>query len=152
MVFSKLRIRINNLGVLQANENLLWIVHWKEPNPYSTMKLKYQLLLFQPFFFLLGYAQDYKEYKIEDFYQRIDLESGALDEDGRSIDFVFVKHQLDKGKYEVEITDGPGDLYHIKGTDYYIEFRMYYGYAGYADEGILEVGYSTYTSTFYKLE
>ena len=47
---------------------------------------------------------------------KIDLDNGKLDERGQSSDFVFVKIDLDAGKYEIEITDGPGDLYEIKGT------------------------------------
>lgn len=76
----------------------------------------------------------------------------ALDESGNSIDFVFIKTELKIGKYEIEITDGPGNLYEIKGKGIYIKFRDYYGYAGYAEEGILDVGQSAYLSTFYKNE
>jgi hypothetical protein len=59
---------------------------------------------------------------------------------------------LKTGKYEIEITNGPGDLYEIKGTNMFIKFRGYYGYAGYGEEGILVVGNSAYLSTFFKKE
>lgn len=100
-----------------------------------------------------GFSQSQlEEYGIDEIYQKVNLESGSLDQRGRRIDYVFVKTELDQGKYEVEITDGPGDLYHVKGTNYYLEFRSYYGYAGYGDEGILEIGYTNWSSTFYKFE
>ena len=92
-----------------------------------------------------------QEYNIDEFHKKIDLDNGTLDQNGDDISFIFVKTKLDAGKYEVEISDGPGDLYEINGTDIYITFREYYGYAGYGDEGILIVGGSTYSSTFYKI-
>jgi len=97
-------------------------------------------------------GQDYEEHDVDEFYKKIDLDYGTLDESGHSIDFIFVKTELKQGKYEIEITDGPGDLYEIKGTDMFIKFRGYYGYAGYGEEGILVVGTSAYSSTFYKKE
>lgn len=98
------------------------------------------------------FAQDYEEHSIDEIYQKIELDYGTLDENGYSIDYIFVKADIDSGTYQVELTDGPGNLYEIKGTSYYIKFDYYYGYAGYSDEGILEVGYSASSSTFYKKE
>ncbi len=98
-------------------------------------------------------AQSYKDwddYGIEEFYEKVDVESGTLNEEGEEIDFVFVTTEMKQGTYEIEITDYKNDLYHIKGTDFYLKFRGYYGYAGYGDEGILVVGYSIWSSTFYK--
>ncbi len=100
----------------------------------------------------ISYSQEYEEHDVEEFYKKIELESGTLDEDGDEIDFIFVETELDQGQYEIEITDGPGDLYEIKGTDYFIKFKFYYGYAGYGEEGILDVGNSAWSSTFYKKE
>ena len=97
-------------------------------------------------------SQTLEEYDIEGFYQKIEVESGTLDEEGDEIDFVFVESDLEGGRYEIEITDGPGDLYEIVGTNYYIKFSSYYGYAGYSEEGILNVGSSAWSSTFYKNE
>ena len=97
-------------------------------------------------------SQDYEEYTIEKFYKKVDLDYGVLDEGGDDIDFVFVPTDIDQGTYEVEIADGPGDLYEIKGTDYYCTFRGYYDYTGYGDEGILKVESSSYYSTFFKKE
>lgn len=94
-------------------------------------------------------------YTVDQFYKKLDLDYGTLDESGYSIDYIFVKTDpdLDSGLYEIEITDGPGDLYEIKGTSLYVKFRGYYGYAGYGEECILEVTSSYYGSAIvYKLE
>jgi len=112
-------------------------------------KIKLTLILFATCYSSLVFSQQWEEHSIDEFYKKVELDD-ALDEDGNQIDFVFVKTDLKQGKYEVTITDGPGDLYEVKGTDYYIKFRGYYGYAGYSDEGILEVGSSAWSSTFYK--
>jgi hypothetical protein len=91
------------------------------------------------------------EYGIDDIYQKVELEYGTLDESGQSIDFVFTKSSLKAGRYEVTIADGPGDLYQIKGTDIYLTFTSYYGYAGYGDEGIIEIN-SYGSGSFYKYD
>jgi len=94
-------------------------------------------------------------YTVDEFYQKLELDYGTLDEQGYQIDFIFIKTKpdLDAGKYEIEITDGPGDLYEIKGTDLFVKFRGYYGYAGYGEECILEITSSYYgAATVYKLE
>lgn len=109
-------------------------------------------------FFLLIFgssaiAQSYLEwddYTVDEFYEKTDVPAGTLDQEGDDIDYIFVETDLDEGTYEIEITDGPGDLYEIKGTSYFIRFQGYYGYAGYGEEGILVVGKSYYSSTFYK--
>ncbi len=95
---------------------------------------------------------DLDSYSVDEFYKKIELDYGTLDEDGQSIDFVFVKTDLESGIYEIELTDGPGDLYEVKGTDIYIEFRGYFGYAGYGTECIMKVEGGYYSSTVYKLE
>ncbi|WP_010665438.1 hypothetical protein [Marinilabilia salmonicolor] len=91
-------------------------------------------------------------YTVDEFYKKIGLDDGALDEDGNSIDFIFVETDLDQGKYEIELTDGPGDLYEIKGTNIFITFNGYFGYAGYGTECILKVNGGYYSSTVYKIE
>ena len=118
------------------------------------MKILKSLLIIASFTLLVHSAvgQDYEEYSVEKFYKKVDLDYGVLDEEGDDIDFVFIPTDIDEGTCEVEIADGPGDLYEIKGTDYYCTFRGYYGYAGYGDEGILKVESSSYYSTFYKKE
>ncbi len=97
-------------------------------------------------------AQKFEEFDIDEFYKKVELDAETLDEDGNTIEFIYVKSELKQGKYEIVITDGPGDLYEIKGTSMYIKFRGYYGYAGYGQEGILIVGNSAYSSTFYKVD
>ena len=102
----------------------------------------------------LSYSQNLDKldsYTVDEFYKKIDLDSGTLGEDGRAIDFIFIKTELDKGTYEIKLTDGPGDLYEVIDTNIFIEFRNYFGYAGYRKECILKVN-SPYSSTVYKLE
>jgi len=98
-------------------------------------------------------AQSYLEWEsnsIEEFYEKIELEAGTLDEDGESIDHVYVTTELEEGVYEVEIADHKGDLYKINYTGYYFTFQWLYGLAGLGEEGILVVGKSGWSSTFYK--
>ncbi len=103
------------------------------------------------FIILSGFTtQDYEEYVIEEFYKKVELPHGSLDEDGQSIECVYVKTEIETGKYEIEITDGPRDLYNIKGSNLYITFSRYYGYAGYGDAGILVVNSGYTSSKFYK--
>ena len=85
------------------------------------------------------FYKDWDDYNVNEFYQRKELKFGTLDENGDEISFVFIPPELKQGTYEVEISDLINDLYEIKGTGYYFRFRQYYGYAGYGDEGILEV-------------
>lgn len=99
------------------------------------------------------YSQMYENWEdedVEEFYEKIMLKNGSLGEDGRRSSCVFVPTTIKQGLYEVEITDYKNDLYEIKGTEYYVKFRGYYGYAGYGDEGVLVVGSSAWSSTFYK--
>jgi hypothetical protein len=99
--------------------------------------------------------EDLDSYEVKQFYKQIELDDGTLDEDGDETEFIYVKTdpELSEGKYEIELTDGPGDLYKIKNTNLYVVFRGYYGYAGYADECILEISSSYYSdATIYKLD
>jgi hypothetical protein len=93
---------------------------------------------------------DLEDYSIDEFYKKVELDYGTLDEDGDEIDFIFVETEVDAGNYEIELTDGPGDLYEIKGTDIFISLNGYFGYAGYGTECLMEV--TTYGGTVYKLE
>lgn len=113
--------------------------------------MKKHILLLSLFFISnLAYSQSYKdweEYDVDSFYKKVDLKYGTLDEDGDEIDNIYVPTEIKEGVYEVEISDETGDLFLIEGTEYYLEFTLYYGYASY-DEGILEV--NSYGGTFYK--
>lgn len=103
----------------------------------------------------ISYSQVYKDwddYTIDEFYVKQELPYGSLDEDGDDISYVYVQKRPKKGVYSIEITDGDGDLYEVKGTGFYIKFRTYFGYAGYAQEGVLVVGTSSWSSYFYKKE
>jgi len=89
---------------------------------------------------------------VQDIYAKVQLDSGTLDEEGDEIDHIYVESSLKPGRYEIEIADGPGDLYEIKGTKYFLKFQGYYGYAGYGQEGILIVGATAWNSKFIKNE
>ena len=101
----------------------------------------------------VSFSQTYKNWEdedVEEFYEKVQVKYGTLGEDGRKISFVLVPTTMKQGVYEVEIADYKNDMYEIKRTDYFVKFRGYYGYAGYGDEGVLVVGSSSYSSTFYK--
>lgn len=114
--------------------------------------MKFNIIIVFLLFSSILYSQsyyDWESYTINEFYSRIDLEYGTLDQNGYSIDYIYVVTSLEAGTYEIEITDADGDMYEIKNTDIYLSFTTYYGYSGYSYEGILEV--SAYgNSTFYK--
>jgi hypothetical protein len=96
------------------------------------------------------YYTDWEEEDIDVFYIKKSVKSGTLSEDGQEISFILVPTDMKSGVYEVEIADHDNDIYEIKYTDYYVKFRGYYGYAGYGEEGILVVGTSSWSSSFYK--
>ncbi|MGC6430140.1 MAG: hypothetical protein ACON5F_03770 [Jejuia sp.] len=94
--------------------------------------------------------EDLDSYTVDDFYKKVELDYGTLDEDGDEIEYIYVKTKVDKGDYKIELTDGDGDLYEIKDTNLYVKFNGYFGYAGYSTECIMKVDY--YSATVYKLE
>ncbi len=104
------------------------------------------------FITLLSTANSTDEYNIDEIYEKVQLDGGTLDDEGDDIDFILVKTELKQGEYEIEITDGPGDLYEVKGTDYFLKFRSYYGYAGYGNKGLLIIGSSSWSSKFIKYD
>lgn len=109
-----------------------------------------KLILFIILFFTLPNLSD--TYTIHEIYKKVELEDGVLGPDGDEIEFIFQKTSLKEGKYEIEITDGPGDLYKVKNSSYFLKFNGYYGYAGYGDPGILIIGTSSYNNKFVKTE
>jgi len=116
------------------------------------MKQKFTILLFlliNSFSFGQN-LEDLDSYTVDEFYKKVELDRGTLDEDGREIDYIYVKTKLDSGDYKIDLTDGDGDLYEVKDTNIFIKFNGYFGYAGYSTECILKVEY--YSSTVYKLE
>ncbi|NLP59427.1 hypothetical protein [Lutibacter sp. B1] len=92
---------------------------------------------------------DLDSYTVDEFYKKVELDYGTLDEDGNEIEYVYVKTKVDKGDYKIDLTDGDGDLYEVKDTNLFIKFNGYFGYAGYSKECIMKVEY--YKSTVYKL-
>ena len=107
-------------------------------------------------FFLFTYLsfgqnlEDLDSYTVDEFYKKVELDRGTLDEDGDEIEYIYVKTELDSGDYKIDLTDGDGDLHEVKDTNIFIKFNGYFGYAGYSTECILKVEY--YSSTVYKLE
>jgi len=89
-------------------------------------------------------------YTVDEFYKKVELDYGSLDENGDGISYIYVKTDIDKGDYKIDLTDGDGDLYEVKDTNIYIKFNGYFGYASYSTECIMKVDY--YSSTVYKLE
>jgi hypothetical protein len=105
------------------------------------------LLLVFPF---IVFGQTYKEWDDHDvvrFYEKIDLDSYTLDEDGEEIDEIYVSTKVEDGVYEVEVYKISSKLYRIQGTNIYMYFR-YSPYLYSYDEGILEVSYNS--GTFYE--
>jgi len=103
--------------------------------------------------FTSTYGQEYlnwEDHSIDEIYKKVDLPVGSLDESGNRIDYVYVVTELEDGIYEVEISDGSGDLYEVNGTEYFISFMYFYGFAGFADEGILVI--DGWTRVFYEKE
>ncbi len=94
--------------------------------------------------------EDLESYTVEQFYKKVELEYGTLDENENPIKHIFVKTNIDVGTYEIEITDGRSDLYEVEGTNIYIKFMGVFGIAGYAKKCIMKV--SNYSATVYKLE
>lgn len=91
------------------------------------------------------------KYYIQEFYSKVDLPYGAIDQSGIQVDAVYVPTDLSSGTYEIIISDSTGDLFEIEGTDTYIRFSSYFGYA-YRQKCLLQVesGYSS--SYVYKIE
>ena len=109
--------------------------------------LIFVLLLFLPF---IGFGQTYKVWDDHDvvrFYEKIDLESYTLDNEGEEIQEIFVPTKIKDGVYEVEVYKISSKLYKIQGTNIYMYFR-YPPYMYSYDDGILVVSYNT--GTFYK--
>ncbi|MEQ3498183.1 hypothetical protein ABMY20_00325 [Tenacibaculum sp. SSH1-16] len=94
--------------------------------------------------------EDLDSYTVDEFYKKVELDDETLDEDGDEIEYIYVKTNVDKGDYKIELTDGDGDLYEIKGTNLYVTFNGYFGYAGYSKKCIMKVDY--YSAKVYKLE
>tara|TARA_R110002096_G_scaffold364728_1_gene557841 strand:+ start:429 stop:779 length:351 start_codon:yes stop_codon:yes gene_type:complete len=114
-----------------------------------------KILLLLPLitFSAISYSQnldDLDSYTVDEFYKKVELDRGTLDEDGNEIEYIYVKTKVDKGDYKIDLTDGDGDLYEVKDTNIYIKFNGYFGYAGYSKECIMKVDY--YSAKVYKLE
>ncbi len=96
--------------------------------------------------------EELEDYSVDKIYKKIEVDYGTLDDEGDEIEFILVETELDTGIYEIELTDGPGDTYEIKGTDIFVTFNYYFGYAGYGTECYLEVTNGYKPATAYKKE
>lgn len=117
------------------------------------MKETLASVIFLIFIPLISEAQAYEGWeaeRVECFYEKVPVKSGTLGEDGQEISCVFIPTEMKEGVYQVEIADYKNDLYEITGTSYFVKFRSYYGFAGLGEEGVLVVGKTTWSSTFYK--
>lgn len=117
------------------------------------MKKLFVLLILVLSIQITSYSQTYKTWENEnvaEFYEKVAVKNGTLAEDGKNISYVFVPAIIKQGEYEVKIADYKNDLYEIKGTDYYVKFKGFFGFAGYGKEGVLVVGSSVWSNTFYR--
>ena len=97
--------------------------------------------------------QDFESFSVDSFYKKVELDYGTLDEYGNHISIIYSKSEADiePGHYEIEISDGPGELYEIIGAEAFVQFRGYYGDVGYRDKCVLVIQ-DDGTSVIYRLE
>ena len=78
-------------------------------------------------------SQDSESYAIYKIYEKIELDRGSkvIDSWGNVEDAqaVLVPTEIDRGRYDVEITRISNNLYQICGTSLYIETKYCYEYA-----------------------
>ena len=78
-------------------------------------------------------SQDSESYTIYKIYEKIELDRGSkvIDSWGNIEDAqaVLVPTEIDRGRYDVEITRISSNLYQICGTSLYIETKYCYEYA-----------------------
>lgn len=101
----------------------------------------------------LSYGQnldDLDAYKVDGFYKKLVLNDGTLDKDGNEIEYVYVKTEVEKGDYKVELMEGDGDLYEVKDANYYIKFNGYFDYATFSVKCFMRV--DLYSAIVYKFE
>lgn len=87
------------------------------------------------------YYKDWTDHEIIRFYEKVELDSYSLNEDGDEISSIYTPTKVNDGVYEVELRKISYKLYQIIGTNIYMYFRYpphLYNY----DEGILDVSYS----------
>ena len=99
--------------------------------------------------------------RVTHVYQKQDVpdETIAVSSHGRlleDVEYLLIevgRSELDMGEYEVEVTREDDHIYHIDGTDLYINMPYCYKYA-YRDRAILRItsGYSTLSGTLLWIE
>jgi len=97
--------------------------------------------------------QDFESFTVDSFYKKVELDYGTLDEYGNHISIIYAKSgmEIHSGQYEIEIADGPGELYEVIGVEILIQFRGYYGDVGYRDKCVLVIQ-DDGTAIVYKME
>jgi hypothetical protein len=95
---------------------------------------------------------DLDKYEVDEMYKKVSVEDGSLDEDGRPIDFILEPTTMSSGTYQIEITDGPGNLYKVRDSNLYLKLRGHYGVASYRDKCILKVEGRYSRPILYKLD
>lgn len=78
-------------------------------------------------------APSSRSYSVLNVYESVDIPDGtkALDSWGnlKEIKDLFVRTEMDTGKYTVEVTRIDSNFYRICGTDLYVETQFCYEYA-----------------------
>ena len=107
----------------------------------------FAFLVFLPF---IGFGQYYKSWdnhEVVRFYEKIDLDSYTIDNEGEEIEEIYIPTKIKDDIYEVEVYKLSSKLYKIQGTNIYMYFR-YPPYMYSYDNGIVVVSYNS--GTFYK--
>lgn len=110
---------------------------YTSPN-YSTSKSDYSSYM------------NWDNFSVTEYFVKIELAFGTLDANGNPISYIYKKTKTPQvGTYQVTLSDADGDLFEIKGSDIYIKFRGFHGFAGYEEEGVLDIQ-SEYFGIYYK--
>ncbi|MBQ8222996.1 MAG: hypothetical protein IJZ87_06610 [Bacteroidales bacterium] len=79
------------------------------------------------------HSQETEAYTITKIYEKIELDKGskAINSWGNieEVEAVLIPTEIDRGRYDVEITRVSSNLYQICGTSLYIETQYCYEYA-----------------------
>lgn len=105
------------------------------------MKSRFLIVAVLTFIISNSYGQEYlqwKDHQVVNFYEKLELPEGTLDDEGNPLGYIYVIAEMEGGVYEIEISDGDGDLFEIIDSGYYIKFKPDRGIARYV-KGLLVV-------------